>query len=217
MAPMEKSEAERFESLRHFLFEENGFRGSKLDYYNRSNSYLNELLEDREGLPITLSVLYMALGQRIGLKMAGVSLPGHFVVKWFPETGEEQLIDVFHRARPLSREEAAVLGRRHAGGGLRKEHLEAAAKREIVLRMLRNLLLTAEEKGSSGESLHYLDVILALAPDAAMERGKRALARFRQGDIPGARADFEWLLENNPEGMDVERLRKFYEALPAVE
>src|SRR5439155_15896249 len=77
-------------ALNAFLFQEQGFHGSRADYYNRSNSYLNDVLDDREGLPITLSILYMELARRIGLKVVGVSLPGHFVVKH-----EDQLLDVY--------------------------------------------------------------------------------------------------------------------------
>ena len=67
-------------ALRKYLFDENGFHGSRGDYYNRANSYLNEVLDDREGLPITLSMVYMELGRRLGLNLVGIGLPGHFVV-----------------------------------------------------------------------------------------------------------------------------------------
>ena len=73
--------------LRKYLFEENGFHGSRGDYYNRSNSYLNEVLDDREGLPITLSVRVHGAGRRIGLNVVGVGLPGHFVVQHIARRG----------------------------------------------------------------------------------------------------------------------------------
>ena len=62
-----------------------------------ANSYLNRVIDDREGIPVTLSVLYMELGGRLGLDIRGVGLPGHFVVKHVPGEGDEQLIDVFER------------------------------------------------------------------------------------------------------------------------
>ncbi len=84
------------------MFEENGFHGSRGDYYNRANSYLNEVLDDREGLPITLSIVYLELARRIGLSIEGVGLPGHFVVRHVPAEGEPQLIDVFDGATNVS-------------------------------------------------------------------------------------------------------------------
>src|SRR5216684_5716061 len=80
-------------ALNKYLFTERGFHGSRQDYYNRSNSYLNEVLDDREGIPITLSVLYIELARRVGLKVVGIPLPGHFVVEFLPEKGEGKLID----------------------------------------------------------------------------------------------------------------------------
>src|SRR5262249_24761833 len=93
-------------ALNKYLFEERGFHGSRGDYYNRANSYLNEVLDDREGRPITLSVVYLELGRRLGLKIEGVGLPGHFVVRHVPKKGEPQLIDVYEGGKPLSRTDA---------------------------------------------------------------------------------------------------------------
>src|SRR6185436_11011174 len=76
--------ADRLDALRTFLFADNGFHGSRADYYNRANSYIDRVLDDREGIPITLSILFIELGSRIGLDLSGVGLPGHFVVKHRP-------------------------------------------------------------------------------------------------------------------------------------
>src|SRR5439155_17950941 len=86
----EADEPARLAALNKYLFDEHGFHGSRGDYYHRSNSYVNELLDDREGLPITLSVIYMQLPRKIGLKIVGVGLPGHFVVRHEPTDGEPQ-------------------------------------------------------------------------------------------------------------------------------
>src|SRR5262249_6216488 len=87
--------AARLAGLNAYLFKEHGFHGSRLDYYARNNSYLNEVIDDREGLPITLSVLYLELARRLDLQVVGVALPGHFVVRHEPEGGASQLIDVY--------------------------------------------------------------------------------------------------------------------------
>src|SRR4029077_16882513 len=79
--PKNADQAAKLAALNKYLFQESGFHGSRSDFYNRANSYLNDVIDDREGLPITLSVLYMELARRIGVKVVGVGLPGHFVVK----------------------------------------------------------------------------------------------------------------------------------------
>ena len=83
-----RDETAKREALNKYLFTERGFHGSRGDYYNRANSHLSEVLDDREGLPITLSVLYIELGRRLGLKIEGVGMPGHFVVRHVPAKGE---------------------------------------------------------------------------------------------------------------------------------
>src|SRR5262249_3387602 len=95
--PVEADAATKLTALNKYLFDEHGFHGSRGDYYHRSNSYVNEVLDDREGLPITLSVIYIELARKIGLKIVGVSLPGHFVVRHEPAEGDAQLIDVYER------------------------------------------------------------------------------------------------------------------------
>src|SRR5205085_3981371 len=110
--------------LNKFLFGKGGFHGSRADYYHRSNSYLNEVIDDREGLPITLSVLYLELARRIGLKAEGVGLPGHFVVRHLPAKGEPQLIDVFDGGKPLSRQDAEKKVDGTSGATLSDEHLK---------------------------------------------------------------------------------------------
>lgn len=99
--PANSSEQQKLTALNEYLFQDSGFHGSRTDYYHRANSHLNRVIDDREGLPITLSVLYIELGSRLGLKIEGVGLPAHFVVRHLPTEGEPQLIDVFEAAAPL--------------------------------------------------------------------------------------------------------------------
>jgi len=145
--PTKAGEAAKLSALTNYLFAESGFHGSRSDYHNRANSYINEVLDDREGLPITLSVLFLELARRIGLEnVAGVSLPGHFVVKYVPKKGSEQLLDVFDNGKPLSRAEANDLVMSYTDAPLKDEQLKAASKRDIVIRMLQNLLRIAQHQ-----------------------------------------------------------------------
>ncbi len=224
--PKHATDKQRLAELNKFLFEESGFHGSRTSYYNRSNSYLNEVLDDREGLPVTLSVLYIELARRCGLRIEGVGLPGHFVVRHVsmqvdasqigqepaPEAG--QLIDVFDRGKPLTRQQAASLVLSTAGAKLDDEHLEPVTKRAIVLRMLGNLLGLARRDQDAERMLRYLDAVLVVAPEAGGERWVRAVLRYETHRLTGAKADTAWLLEHHPPGVnteDVHNLRRLIE------
>ena len=185
--------------LNRYFFEENGFHGSRHDYGSRSNSYINEVIDDREGLPITLSVLYVELASALGVQgVFGVPLPGKFMVGYRdgPE-GELQLVDVFEHGKLLTVEQAALdlTDNGHFPDGA----LDPTTKQTIVLRMLRNLMGAAfDDTRSVRESLPYLNLVLAIDPQSAAERLTRAQMRQRIGEKAGAREDVSWLIENFP-------------------
>ncbi len=202
-------DAEKLAELKKYLFEENGFHGSRGDFYNRSNSYLNEVLDDREGLPITLSVVYMELGRRLGLDIVGVGLPGHFVVSHVPADGEPQLIDVFEGAAEVSRADAEKRINQSTDGELSAAQLEElfkpATKRAIVFRMLQNLLPTAR---TDPPALHrYLNAMLAVDPQHGPYHMLRAMVRYQLDEKQQAREDVDWLLEHEPVGVNLDQVR----------
>jgi regulator of sirC expression with transglutaminase-like and TPR domain len=204
-------------AVNRYLFTERGFHGSRVDYYTRANSYLNEVLDDREGLPITLSVLYMELSRRLGLNVVGVGLPGHFVVKHIPPLGEAQLIDVYDGGKVLSREDAAQMVRRRTEQPAQAKDFAVAPKKAIIIRMLHNLMNVAQRERDGDGMLRYVEAILALAPASAEERVARALLRLQAGDRRGALEDADWLLEQRPEGIDLNRVRELREFLTRPE
>ncbi len=207
----------RLDILRSFLFAESGFHGSRHDYYNRANSRLNEVLDDREGLPITLAVLFLEVARRSGLAdVHGVSLPGHFLVKHAPPGAQERLVDVFNGGRLLTHNEADELGSEYAGVPVRSEFLPPATKREIIVRMLTNLRAFAERDEGAAASLHYSDLLVTVAGEPRAEAGQRidrARLRVRCGDPAGARADLRWVLDAAPPGVDLERLAEMVRRL----
>src|SRR5438105_1139868 len=144
-------------ALNKYLFIDHGFHGSRSDYYNKANSYLNEVLDDREGLPITLSILYMELGRRLGLKVVGIGMPGHFVVKYIPVKGESQLLDVFDDARPLSEKEARQRVKEFTERPARDVDFAVVDKKAILIRILHNLLRVARDERDVQSVLRYLD------------------------------------------------------------
>ncbi len=200
-------ETARRDVLATFLFQENGFHGSRGDYYNRSNSYLNEVLDDREGIPITLSVLYMELAGRVGLKMEGVGLPGHFLVRHTPEKGTPQLIDAYEDGKPLTRDDAQKL--LNADRPLTEQDLATAGKRQILVRMLRNLRAIAESNNDADAVLRYANAVLTISPEMWEDRSLRIGLRVKNGNTAGALADLDWLLEHRPEGVDLDRVREY--------
>jgi regulator of sirC expression with transglutaminase-like and TPR domain len=207
-------DAAKLAKLNDYFFVENGFHGSRSEeYYHRANSYMNRVIDDREGIPVTLSVLYMELGQRVGLDIQGVGLPGHFVVKHIRPESEDQLVDVFERGKLLTRDDAAALVRLHANRVLTEADLEATPKREILVRMIRNLGGLAEAKTDGEALLRYLEALVAIEPDAAEYRQQRAGLRAFGNRYAAAIADFDWLLEREPPGIDLERIRGMRAAL----
>jgi len=204
------SETDRLKALDHLLFEEYGFRGSRMDYYTRSNSYMNEVIDDREGLPITLSVLYMELARRLDLKVVGVGLPGHYVVRFEPTSdgAESQIIDVFDHGKRLSVDEARSIVRRR-GFDPRPEYFEAQTDAVIVERMLVNLQNLAEGSRDNERVLRYLETLVAVNPEEFMHRAKRMEIRARTGRLTEAIDDANWFLDHESDNFDKDRIYEF--------
>lgn len=204
---IKKGAEQAVKRLNRYLFEENGFHGSRHDYESQSNSYINEVLDDREGLPITLSVVYVELAKRLGVKdVFGVPVPSHFMVGFKTDgSGELRLIDVFNGGKELLTEDLADF----FSDGLppSADLLRPADPKEIVVRMIRNLHSTvADGKDDARDCMPYLNLILAIDPAAGMERLRRAELKGMTGDKAGARDDIGWLLEHPPEGVPAEAL-----------
>ncbi len=201
--------AVRLQALDKYLFEDNGFHGSRFEYYTKSNSYLNEVIDDREGLPITLSVLYMELAERLNLQVVGVGLPGHFVVRYEPQDdpATTQLIDPFEKGRRLSLDDAAQR-LRDAGHPNLPAFYEAQTSVQIIQRMLTNLLSLAEAGRSDEDVRRYLEVLTELSPDQFEYRARRVEMRARTGRLEDAILDVDWFLRVRPAGTDENRLHE---------
>lgn len=208
------SNDERLQRLIRFLFAEGGFHGSRSDFYHRANSYMDRVLDDREGLPITLAVLFLELARRTGVgDVSAAPLPGHFMVAYNPPRGERKFIDVFDGGKILTATEAGRVASEASGAAVEATEWETPTKRDIIIRILRNLANVAERSGSAKESLRYLDTVVALAPDAPLERLGRAMARLGNGDVEGAREDLRVVIEAEPAGVDLRRIEELYRRL----
>jgi regulator of sirC expression with transglutaminase-like and TPR domain len=205
------AEADKLAAVNEYLFRDNGFHGSRTDYYHKANSFLSRVIDDREGLPITLSVLYMELGSRLGLAIEGVGLPAHFVVRHVPAAGAPQLIDVFESAAPLSREDAEKRILELTGEPAIPPHFEAVTSRRILMRILTNLIGNAQnpKTGPDREALiRYESLMLALDPTLVRDRGLRAVCRWETGRTAAAVADLQVLIDARPAGVDLAELQK---------
>jgi regulator of sirC expression with transglutaminase-like and TPR domain len=171
------------ERLVEFLFVAEGFRGDTEDYYDPRNSCLNEVLERRLGIPITLAVLLMEVGRRCGVALDGIGLPGHFLVG-ARLGGERLLLDPFAGGRTVTRADAEALAAKALGRSvtLAPAHLAPASPRQIVLRMLRNLQGIYARRGDWAKALAVLDRLMLVAPEEPAHRREReaALGRYRR-------------------------------------
>ena len=174
------SPSETLIALNHYLFDELGFRGNAADYYDPRNSYLNDVMERRLGIPISLSVLYIDVGRRLGLPLEGISFPSHFLVKCTLRTGV-LVLDPYAKGASLSAEDL----RRRLGddaqaasgsyAALLQTMLRTASVPEILARMLRNLKAIYLHHRDLPKALWAADRILTLMPGAASEYRERGL------------------------------------------
>jgi regulator of sirC expression with transglutaminase-like and TPR domain len=212
--PPQATDDQKLAALDEYLFRDNGFHGSRTDYYHRANSLLNRVIDDREGLPITLSVLYIELGLRLGLKIEGVGLPAHFVVRHVARDGQPELIDVFDGAKRLSREQAEQKILAMTGEPPRPDHFKAVSERQILQRILLNLISNAQnpKTGVDREALiRYESAMLAIDPTLVRDRGMRAVCRWETGRTAAAVADLQVLIDARPPDLNLDELKKMQE------
>jgi regulator of sirC expression with transglutaminase-like and TPR domain len=203
-------------ALNHFLFDELGYSGNADNYYDPRNSYLNEVLDRRTGIPLTLSVLYLEVGRRIGLALEGVSFPGHFLVR-LPLRGAMLVLDPFSGGEPQSEADLRARLRRviPEGGAGRvpveelplDQFLEPAGKRQILARLLRNLKGIYRETDKPERLLEVLNRMLMVAPEAHGELRERGLVYQRLECYRAALKDLSDYSTLEPDAADLEEVR----------
>jgi len=209
--------AGRLQGLRLFLADICGFHGNENDYYDPKNSFLNEVLDRRTGIPITLSVLYIEVGRRLGLPLYGVGLPGHFLVKY--QYGNQAIfLDPFHGGRTLDAPECREIVERMYQGKIRfrDEFLAAVDKKYIVLRMLNNLRGIYLEQRQYRKALAIMEMVLAIAPDSADDLKQRGLIQYRLRNFKQARQDLETYLFLHPKAADSQEVQEIVTGLKRV-
>ncbi len=211
------SPADTLAMLNQYLFEELGFAGNSDDYYDPRNSYLNDVIDRKLGIPITLSVLYIEVGRRLGLPLAGVSFPGHFLVKCTLRDGA-MVLDTYAKGaslgiKDLQKRLRVLSGGRDVAPEAVMRMLTTAPPAEIVVRMLRNLKAIHAERGDKTRALTAMNRVLDLFPQAADAFRDRARLHEELDCFRAALADYEAYLRLEPEARDARPVREKIAAL----
>jgi len=200
-------DANSIAALNKFIFEELGFAGNQSDYYDPRNSLLSDVLERRTGIPITLSVVYMEVGRRAGVRVEGIGLPGHFVVRAEDANGEPVLVDPFNGKVVDADDCQERLDTIYGGQApLTDAHLQPVATREILARLLRNLKGIYAQAGLYQRALSIIERILLVAPGALEERRDRGALLAQLGRYSEAIVDVQAYLTGARNPPDAERV-----------
>lgn len=200
-------------AMNQYLFEELGFTGNATDFYDPRNSYLNDVLDRKLGIPITISVVYIEIGRRIGLPLTGVSFPGHFLVK-LPLDGAAVVLDPFNGGIALDETDLRRRLVHTYGDGAAAARaplnalLASATPTDVVLRMLRNLKGVYLQRGDHVRALRIMHRILELATDAPEELRDRANIYRELECFRAALNDYNAYLHRNPQATDAIGVRE---------
>jgi regulator of sirC expression with transglutaminase-like and TPR domain len=209
--PESPGDSERILSLNRYLFEEQRFAPNLENYYDPRNSFLNDVLERRLGIPITLSIVYIEVGRRIGLSLQGVSFPGHFLVKCTRKEGVV-ILDPYRGGMSLTLSDLQQRLRESLGSEVSREivagMLVSAKNKDILARMLRNLKAIYLEQRDHDRALSLMDWIIALLPADAAAVRERGLLYVKLECFRAALEDLQRYLDLAPEADDVNEIRQ---------
>ncbi|HUG39465.1 MAG TPA: transglutaminase-like domain-containing protein [Longimicrobiales bacterium] len=199
------------------LFREEGFRGNADAYYDPRNSFLNDVLDRRLGIPITLGIVMLEVGWRVGLPLSGINFPGHFLVRYDGEVAR-LLIDPFDGGRIRWEDEGQELLDRVYGGmvRMREEFLRPASRMDIIARVLTNLKGIYLNARDDARALAAVDRILLFRPGAAVELRDRGLLLARAGRTDEAVHELERYLDFAPAAPDAHRVRSLIRDLSRI-
>jgi regulator of sirC expression with transglutaminase-like and TPR domain len=194
--------------LREYLFEEQGFSGNRAEYYDPRNSFLNDVLDRRLGIPITLSLVLIEVGRRAGLALDGIGLPGHFIAG-VHVGGSRVLLDPFNGGAIVTPTACAELVVRATGRrvALDEEAFAPISKRQLLTRMLQNLKAIWCRREDWARAVRVIDLLLVLDPGAGGERRDRGTALANLGEYERGFGDWERYLSEFPNAPDGDEMR----------
>lgn len=209
--PQTADAAERIEHLNRFLFDELGFAGNMQEYSDPQNSFLSSVMDRRLGIPITLSILYIELGRRLGLPLQGVAFPGHFLVI-LPVSHGAVVLDPYSEGASLEMSDLERLlsqadPSRHWENDQIRRLLEPSDLRDILVRMLRNLKAVYWQSKDLLNGIWVQDMLIGIDPDLIEERRDRGILKEQMGHFQSALQDFADYLREAPDAVDAELIR----------
>ncbi|HEY9810683.1 MAG TPA: SirB1 family protein [Halomicronema sp.] len=212
--PEERYPLRVIKTINEYLYGELGFIGNTNDYYNPRNSFLNDVLDRRTGIPISLALVYLEIARRLDFPMVGVGMPGHFLIRPdFEDSGI--LVDAFDGGEILFPEDCqarltAIYGKQVE---LSSSFLEPVTPRRFLGRMLSNLKLIYINRGDILKSLSVVERILLLFPGAPIELRDRGILYYQLGYFTKANQDLQSYLVQVPNAEDADVIRKLVERL----
>lgn len=207
------------QTINQLIYRELGFRGNAEHYDDPRNLYLNDVLRERTGIPVTLAIVYSEVAQRAGLDVQPVGLPGHVICRYTPadwaDTAGELLLDVFNGGRLLSRTDCQNLVRDTFGGRVpfKEYHLENLAPRQVVQRLLHNLKAGALRRGDEERASRTIDLLLALYPWDLDEIRDRGMLHERLGESRSALTDLEQYVRYRAGARDIQMVAETVRSL----
>ncbi len=202
------------QTINQYLYSDLGFTGNTADYYNPRNSFLNQVIDRRTGIPITLSLVYLEIARRIDFPMVGIGMPGHFLIR--PDfEGAGICVDAFNAGEILFPEDCKQLLSRTYGHPipLQPEFLLPVSPRHFLARMLSNLKLIYVSQGDAPRALAAVDRILLLFPETPTELRDRGILHYQLGYLPEAIRELEAYLARVPGAGDAGAIRQLVQRL----
>ncbi len=197
------------QSLNQYLYDDLGFTGNKKDYYDPRNSFFNEVIDRRVGIPITLSLLYVEVARRIDFPMVGIGMPGHFLIR--PDVPDMEIfVDAFNCGEVIFAQDCQTKLNQiyQKNVPLQPEFLAPVTHRQFLARMLTNLKYIYIDKQELEKALTIVERILLLFPGVPFELRDRGLLCYRLGRFSQAAVDLENYLQKSPNAFDAVVIRR---------
>jgi regulator of sirC expression with transglutaminase-like and TPR domain len=204
------------QTINQYLFQDLGFIGNQDNYYDPGNSYLNQVIERRTGIPITLSIVYLEIAKRIDFPMVGIGMPGHFLIR--PDFEAAGIyVDAFNQGEVLFPEdcEARLSQIYHQPIQLKPEFLKSVSSRQILARMLTNLKIIYMNLEKFETAISIIELILLLFPHTMTEKRDRGILYYQLNRWTEARQDLEDYLQQFPKAQDASVIRQLLARIPS--
>jgi regulator of sirC expression with transglutaminase-like and TPR domain len=202
------------QTINQYLYDDLGFSGNKIDYYDPRNSFLNDVIDRRLGIPITLALVYLEVARRIDFPMVGVGMPGHFLIR--PDVPDiEIFVDAFNGGEIIFAEdcEERLSQLYQQPVTLQPEFLAVVTNRQFLVRMLTNLKFIYLKQQELEKTLGAVERILLLFPGLTLELRDRGLIYYQLGYYPQAKNDFQNYLSKIPDAEDASMIRRLLDEL----